>query len=106
MTRALAGSSAERITTSMGCCCGGWYFSANNIPARNCRSKYRSRTGGDELLQAIFDGGARGQVIEIFAGARVLGGAPLLDRGIVPIFQPAIVVGDGDAKIFVGDGRA
>ena len=104
MTRALAGSSAERITTSVGCCWGGWYFSANNIPARNCRPKYDAEPAGNKLFEAIFNGSAGGQVIEIFASARVLGGAPLLNRRVVPGFQPTVVVGDRDAIIFVGDG--
>ncbi len=61
------------------------------------------RTGGDQLLQAIFDGITRRQMIEIFTSARVLSGAPLLHRGIVPVFQPAIIVADFHALHIVGD---
>src|SRR5215472_7884627 len=42
-------------------------------------------------------------MIKIFASAGILRGAPLLDNGIVPILQPAIIVRDFDALIFVGD---
>src|SRR5215472_14750072 len=43
-------------------------------------------------------------MVKIFAGAGVLGCAPLLDGGIVPVFEPTVVVGDFDAMVFVGDG--
>jgi len=62
------------------------------------------RAGGRELTQAVLNGIARGHLIEIFAGSCVLRSAPLLDRGIVPVLEPAIVVGDFDALVFVGDG--
>jgi hypothetical protein len=63
----------------------------------------RGRAGGDQLRDAPPDGGSRGQMVEIFAGVGVLGGAPLLDGRIVPVFQPAIIVGNFDALIFVGN---
>ena len=55
------------------------------------------------MLQALLDGGARRQAIEIFAGAGVLRGAPLLDGGIIPVFQPSVVIDDFNAMIFVDD---
>ena len=47
--------------------------------------------------------GPRWQMIEIFPGAGVLRRAPLLDLGSVPVFQPAIVLGDFHAVVKVGD---
>ena len=61
-----------------------------------------SGAGRDQLLQPLLDGRARWQVIEIFASAGVLCRAPSFDHGIVPIFQPAIVVNDLHSLIGVG----
>jgi hypothetical protein len=61
------------------------------------------RTGADKLLETLFNGGAVLQIVQIPASVDVLGGAPLFDFGIVPVLQPAVVVGYGYAVIFVGD---
>jgi hypothetical protein len=42
-------------------------------------------------------------MVEIFAGAGVLRGAPLFHRGIVPVLHPTVVVRDFDTLIFVDD---
>ena len=97
ITFVLAGSSADRITTSVGCCCGGWFI-ANNIPARNCRS-VRGGAGGNQFLQALFDGGARGRVMRAAFWAAL----HCLTAGSAGL-QPTVVVSDGDALIFVTDG--
>jgi hypothetical protein len=60
--------------------------------------------GTERLFEHLLDGRTRRQMVEIVSAARILGRAPLLDLGIVPVFQPAVVVGDFNALIFVGDG--
>ena len=57
-----------------------------------------------ELLETFFDGGAGGKMVEVFAGEGVFGGAPLFDFGIIPVFEPAIVVGDLYVEVLIGDG--
>src|SRR5260370_41868774 len=42
-------------------------------------------------------------MVEILSSARILRGAPWLDFGIFPVFQPPIVVGDFDSAILVGN---
>ena len=66
-------------------------------------------TDADKLLETLFNAGAGGQIVQIPASVGVLGGAPLFDCGIVPVFQPAVVVADRYAVVFVADrtlGRA
>jgi hypothetical protein len=60
-------------------------------------------SGGDEFAQVLLDDRARGQVVKVIAGAGVLGGAPLLYGGVVPVFESAVVIRNFYAMIFVGD---
>ncbi len=57
----------------------------------------------DELRDAALEAGALGQCVEHRAGVGVLGLAPGLDGGVVPVFEPAVVFGYFDAVVDVGD---
>src|SRR4029079_1998812 len=57
----------------------------------------------DQLFEPALDRRPRRQRVEVIARARVLGAAPRLHRGVVPVLQPPVVVHDLDAVIAVGD---
>ena len=56
-------------------------------------------TRADELGEPLFDRWPRSQMVEILSSARILRGAPSLDFGIFPVFQPLVVVGDSLANL-------
>jgi hypothetical protein len=55
-----------------------------------------------KLFQAIEDGFARRDFVEISTTVAILLFDPCLDRRGTEVFQPAIVIGYFDATIFIG----
>lgn len=62
------------------------------------------RVFGVEGGELFLDGGAIGAGVEPCARVLVLCDGPCLNGGRVGVFEPAVIVDDFDAVVFVGDG--
>ncbi len=103
ITRALAGSLGRTHHDQQRLLQRGLMLLRKQHASTELQARVGCRSGGNQLPQTFLYRRPCREMVEVFAGAFILGRAPLLDLWFAPVLEPPVVVRDREALIFVGD---